>query len=409
MASDQEIQILRAIQLLGTPTRRGIARFARLSPASVSPYLHRLRERGLVQSAGKSKSSGGRPSVKYRLSPSLGCTIGVFFETSVCQLVAADLEGTTLAERALPLSLPPHSGSARIVEVIASEVAALRGFPAVKDHPLLALGIAAPGMVDTENGLWLHGLRLSGIEHVRLGSLVEAAAGVPVLIEDEARCLAWLEVSRTGAAGGLLLVYLGTGVGAGLVIDGQLYRGHRGLAGEVGHLVVEEHGERCACGNAGCLETVASLPAVLRRFQKRLDEGVVSSLQRPGASQPLTLDLIRQAAEAGDRLALVTIAEIGRAVGEACGKSIMILNPRTLCIGGPVAALGEFLRPSLWARVREQVMPEMIDNLELRYAAFSTGDEALGAAMLAARWFWSNLTMAKAGELLNGASVSGRT
>ncbi len=406
MATEQELEILRAIQLHGASTRQAIARSVKLSPASITPYLARLRDRGLVQQAGKTRSSGGRPSATYRLSPTLGCTIGVSFETSVCQLIAADLAGCPLAERTLPLSLTSHLGAERIVEVIAREVQSLCRDPAVLGNRTLAVGIATPGMVDTRRGLWLHGLRLSGIEHVQLRTLLETAVGAPVLLEDEARCVAHLEVVRMGIAeaGDMLMIYLGSGVGAGLVLGGELYRGHCGLAGEVGHLVVEEHGERCPCGNSGCLETVASLPAVLRRFQRRLDEGVVSCLQDPGDGQTLTLDRIHQAAEAGDRLALATIAEIGRAIGDACGKSIMVLNPRSLCIGGPVAALGKFFRDSVWARIREQVMPMMLESLRLKYSAFRNGDEALGAALLATRWFWSGLEVEKAAEVLQRAA-----
>jgi N-acetylglucosamine repressor len=407
MVATRQPDILKAVQLLQAPTRQAIARFTGLSPASVTAYLVGLRERGLVVAAGTSPSDGGRPSVVYRLSPTLGCTIGVFFETSVCQLVAVDLPGVVLAERSLPISLAAHPAD-RVVELIAAEVRELRRDPRVSAHRTLAVGVAAPGMVDTRRGLWLHGLRLSGVEHVDLGSRLQAEIGSPVLLEDEARCLAHLAASRMGrdVAGDLLLIYLGSGVGAGLVLGGELYRGDRGMAGEVGHLSVEEHGERCPCGNAGCLETVASLPAVLRRFQRRLDEGVVSWLQNPGDGGQKTLSLarIRQAAERNDRLAVATIAEIGRALGDACGKTIMLLNPRTLCIGGPVAELGEYLREPVWARIREQVIPELLHSVRVEYTPFRTGDEALGAALLASHWFWSGLDAGRVAQVFGRAT-----
>ena len=343
----------------------------------------------------------------YRLSPRLGYTIGVFFETSVCQLVAVDLSDQPLAERTIPLSLPARLVAGEIVEVIAGEVRTLRADPRVSGRGALAVGVAAPGMVDTGEGVWLHGLRLSGIEQVPLRTALEQAVAAPVLLEDEARCLAHLEAGRLGTAQGsdLLLLYLGSGVGAGLVLGGELYRGHRGLAGEVGHLVVEDRGDRCPCGNAGCLETVASVPAVIRRIQRRLQEGVFSSLRAAGEARGLTIEHIRRAAESGDRLALASIAEIGRAIGDACGKTIMILNPGTLCIGGPVAALGDFLREPVWARIREQVMPEMLKALTVRYAPYHAGDEALGAALLASRWFWAGLKPGTAADLLGTAAA----
>ena len=108
MATDQELNILRAIHLQRSPTRKAISRVVGLSPASLTAYLARLTRRGLVQTAGKTVSAGGRPAVTYRLSPHLGCTIGVFFETTVCQVVAVDLSGLALAERSISLSLPVH-------------------------------------------------------------------------------------------------------------------------------------------------------------------------------------------------------------------------------------------------------------------------------------------------------------
>jgi predicted NBD/HSP70 family sugar kinase len=406
MAVDQELNILRAIHLQSSPTRQVISQAVGLSPASLTAYLARLTRRGVVQAAGKAGSAGGRPSVTYRLSPHLGCAIGVFFETTVCQLVAVDLSGFPLAERSIPLSLPAHLIAGKIVEVIAGEVRALKADPRVSGRRILAVGVAAPGMVDTGEGVWLHGLRLSGIEHVPLRAPLEEAVAAPVLLEDEARCLAHLEAGRLGTAqaSDLLLLYLGSGVGAGLVLGGELYRGHTSLAGEVGHLVVEERGDRCPCGNAGCLETVASVPAVMRRIQRRLQEGVFSSLRASGDAGDLTIERVRQAAEAGDRLALASIAEIGRAIGDACGKTIMVLNPGTLCIGGPVAALGDFLREPVWARIQEQVMPEMLGALTVRYAPYHAGDEALGAALLASRWFWTGLTPGTAAALLESAA-----
>ena len=291
--------------------------------------------------------------------------------------------------------MDPASHLDDILEQISTDLRDFLASAGLLDRRTLAIGIAPPGMVDTERRVWLHGLRLSGIEHVELGAMLEKSLGTPVLVEDPARCLAHLAITRFGReeAGDLLLLYLGKGVGAGLVHAGEIYRGNRGLAGEVGHLVVEEHGERCGCGNAGCLETVASQQAILRRFQRRLQEGVISSLQEFNAAGApgLTLSAIGRAAAAGDRLALATLAEIGTFLGDACGTSIMLFNPRTLCIAGPVAELGEFLKESLWSRIRRQVIPEMLADLRLEMMASRAGDEALGAALLAARWFWDRL------------------
>ncbi len=395
MISRQEMNILRSIHLLETPTRAEISRFARVSGVSVTARLSGLQERGLVEQGGKVPAKGGRPSIVWRLAPNLGCSIGVFFEGNACHIVALDAAGGELAERATTLSLSAHSEqlAEEIVAQVATEVRGLLQDGALRGRRALAICVAPPGMVDPRRGVWLHGMRLSGIEHIELGPMLERALETAVLVEDPARCLAHLALTRIGReeAGDLLLLYLGSGVGAGFIVHGELYHGNGGLAGEIGHLVVEELGERCACGNAGCLETVASAPAILRRFKKRLDEGVISGLQRFSAQGGLTLEAISEAAAAGDRLALSLLADIGTSLGEACGKSIMLLNPRTLCIAGPVAVLGEYMRETLWARIRRQVIPEMLTDLQLKMIPSRPGDEARGAALLAARWFWDRV------------------
>jgi len=160
----------------------------------------------------------------------------------------------------------------------------------------------------------------------------------------------------------------------------------------VGHLVVDDEGERCPCGNIGCLETVVSESSIMRRFRQRLSEGVISSLQRFRGDDEglLTLESIREAASSGDRLARSTLFEVGTFLGDACGKIIKLYNPRTLVIGGSVAVLAEFLQEPIWIKIHQRVIPEMLEDFTLEIAHTQPDDRALGAALLAERRFWKN-------------------
>ncbi len=162
------------------------------------------------------------------------------------------------------------------------------------------------------------------------------------------------------------------------------------MAGEVGHLVVEEEGARCSCGNIGCLETVVSSGSILQRFRRRLSEGVISSLQNHRDDNGLTLEVIRDAAAAGDRLASSTLFELGTMLGDAVSKIIKLYNPRTLLVGGPVAVLGEYFREPMWISVRQKVIPEMLVDLAVEITPSTPREEAIGAALLAERRFWKN-------------------
>lgn len=389
----KERAIVRAIALLAEPTRARIAGFASLSTVSVTALLSRLLQAGVVRQGGTTGSTGGRRPTLYRIDGELWRTIGIFLDTDRMDLVVTNPSGEVIEcrNRTFSLSASPARHPKEILALLCDEIASLIRGP-LAEHRVLTIGVAPPGMVDTGRGLWLHGLQLSGIEHVDLRATMEKTFGVPVLVEDPARALAWLhsrslppEESRH-----LLLLYLSHGVGGGALVNGELYHGRRGLAGEIGHLAVEPEGDRCSCGNLGCLETVVSVPGILRRFQRRLDEGVMSILQplTPRGTGGLTLGRIAEAAAAGDRMAVSTLFEIGSFLGDACAVLVKLFDPSALLLAGPAVRLADSLREAMTLRLRQQVLPELLADLPVRAVAAGTADEAHGAALLAERAFW---------------------
>jgi len=392
----KELKVLQSIFFLKSPTRNEIAHHAGTSPVTVTALLSRLLSKGLVERAGKMQNRSGRPSAIYRLASCVGYSIGVSMETASFRIAAVDPRRTILWEGDFPLSLSsnPAEHLEEITQQISAQLRQVMSLPEMLDRRPLAIGMSMPGMVDTERGMWLQGLQVSGITHIPLRTIMERAFGLPVVVEDTTRCLAFLTAERRwpDSSRDMVYLFLGSGVGTGIILGEEPYLGSRGLAGEVGHIVVEEEGERCTCGNVGCLETVVSRPSILRRFERRLSEGVISSLQyfRTNGAGPLTLDAIREAALSGDRLARSTLFEIGTFLGDACCKIIALYNPRTLVIGGPAAILGEFLREPVWMTIRQRVIPEMLEGFSLDITLSDPYDEALGAALLAARRFWKS-------------------
>ncbi|HTZ53122.1 MAG TPA: ROK family transcriptional regulator [Spirochaetia bacterium] len=386
----RDFRVLQAVYFLPTPTRNEIARFTGRSPVSVTDTLKRLLDAGLVEKAGKTRSRSGRPSMTYQLGEKTGCSVGVSLDPSGFRVVALDSRHAVVqeVEKTLTLSASPASHLEEIMDQVTGQLRRFLAAMELKHQRTLSIGIAPPGMVDTEKGVWLHGLQVSGIAHVSLGAALQKMFSTPVVVEDAARCLAFLEASRRSPeqSRDLVYLYLATGVGAGIMINGEPYHGGHGMAGEVGHLAVEEEGSRCSCGNIGCLETVISGASILQRFRRRLDEGVISSLQEH--RDHLSLEVVRQAAEAGDRLAATTLFELGALLGDAVSKIIKLYNPRTLVIGGPVAVLADHLRESMWLKVRQKVIPEMLVDLSVQVAPSQPRDEALGVAYLAERKFW---------------------
>ena len=394
--SSKEIKVLQSLFFLKSPTRSDIARYAGTSPVSVTAMLNRLLEKGLVERAGKTESRSGRPSSIYRLTPFVGYTLGVSVDTGNFRIAAVDPRRTVLweGEFSLSLSANPADHLDDIVNQISVGLKKAIAASELTGRRPLSIGLSVPGMVDTERGIWLQGLQVSGITHIPLRRIIESSFGLPVVVDDVTRCLAFLAAERRWpeTSRDTIYLFLGSGVGTGIIIGDEPYLGSRGLPGEVGHLIVEEEGERCSCGSIGCLETVVSTPSILRRFRQRLAEGVISSLQRfnGDAADGLTLEAIREAATAGDRLAQSTLFEIGTFLGDACCKIITLYNPRALVIGGPAAILGEFLREPILLKIRQRVIPEMLEGFTLDIIASEPHDDALGAALLAERRFWRN-------------------
>lgn len=396
----KEVSLLRALYFLDRPTRSEIAAFTGLSAVSVTSVLNRLMETGIAERSGKTASGSGRPSSIYQLSPRAGFTLGVSIHTGTFHVAAADTSHTILARRsgAITLSSSPADHVADIVRQVSEELGRLLESDELRGRRLLALGITPPGMVDTEQGIWLHGMQVSGVAHFDLREPLARRFGVPVTVEDPARCLAWLQRAGARAEEPLVMLYIGEGVGAGIVIDGELYRGHNGLAGEIGHMHVAAEGDRCQCGNIGCLEMVVSVPAVLRRFRRRLDEGVISTLQSaPGAE--LDLRHILEAARADDRLACSTLYDLGLVIGDACATLVELYNPRTLLVGGAGVVVGEFFRDPVALRLRQRVIPEMLAGMRIDFPPHQDGDEAVGAALIAEQDFWRKLDVPAARRL----------
>jgi glucokinase len=217
---------------------------------------------------------------------------------------------------------------------------------------------------------------------VAVGPVLSAALGVPVFVHNTSQAAAVAE-SIEGAGQGvdnLVFLFVGSGIGAGILSDGRLFHGTAGVAGEVGHCPVPGATERCNCGKIGCLETVASGTFIAKAARKAIAGGAKSSLAERG--NRLTAEDVGHAAEEGDALAIELLATAGQAIGLATSWLINILNPDRIVVGGGLAAAGEFLMGPLRKTVQAEALPQSADQVDI---VLSTADDARvrGAVLLA--------------------------
>lgn len=243
------------------------------------------------------------------------------------------------------------------------------------------LGLGLPGFHDFAKGLCEYSGNL-GWENVYVIKEMEQRTGKPVRFDNDANAAALGEAWVGGGKGNrhTLFVTLGTGVGGGIVIDHKIHRGANGMGGEIGHLAIEpEHGERCYCGQIGCLETTSSATAILRAAKQRMENGEETSLL--GVPQFTTKDVFEHAA-AGDRVAAEVIDYAVHKLGYALGLLANALNPEVIVIGGGPSRAGDVLYKPLNEYFRKYALKRVIEAAKIRPAELGNDAGVLGAAKL---------------------------
>jgi glucokinase len=250
-----------------------------------------------------------------------------------------------------------------------------------------AVGFGIPALVEWETGVsrWSTHLPLAD---VRFRDVMSERLGLPVVVDNDANA-ALLAEARFGAARGVshaVLVALGTGIGSGLLLDGRIYRGARGLGAEIGHMVVDLHGPDCqgSCPGRGCLEVMASGSTIGREGRAAAAAAPDSALgRRVAADQEITGGIVTELAHAGDAAAVSVLTQIGRRLGYGLVGVVNVFNPELIVIGGGALAAGELLLGPAREVVAERALPPVREMVSIVPAEFGDESGMLGAALLA--------------------------
>ncbi len=280
----------------------------------------------------------------------------------------------------------PAKHPAQIVRTIGGLVRSLAG-----SAPVEAVGVSAAGFVDKARATVVFAPNLAWRDEP-LKRLLEHELDLPVVVENDANAAAWGEF--TFGAGedveDLLLLTIGTGVGGGVVIDGELVRGGFGMGGEVGHIAMVPGGVRCGCGNLGCLESYGSGSALVRVARERAvaDPGPAGDLVKLAGGDPaaITGPLITRAARGGDAFAIARLTELGDWLGQGVATLTAVLDPNVVVIGGGVSEAGELLLDPIRSSFEQHVTGRgHRPMLEVRQARLGNAGGLIGVADLARR------------------------
>lgn len=327
--------VLRCLRMDAPCSRADIAATTGLNKATVSSLVTDLIERRLVREVGMTENRIGRPAMMLVLDGSPYAAIGLEVNADYLTAVALDLAG----ERLLTWRRANTRAAGNPGQAIAS-VAALAKRAVARMHGeqrrVLGLTVAVPGLVDAEGVVEFApslGWRQVDLRKSLLGALNEP--GYPLLVENDANLAVLAEQRFGGRTGDLVYLTGGAGIGAGIVSDGRLVRGHRGFAGEFGHLPIDPDGPLCVCGRRGCLESVAGLGALIR---SALPEAAVA----PSEFGP-HVDEIHRLARGGDPRALGALAAVGGHLGHGVSMLANLLNPEFVVLGGYFTGLAPWL------------------------------------------------------------------
>lgn len=316
-------------------SRADIAKITGLNKSTVSALVDELLLEELVLETGIGESQGGRKPVNLSINKDVGHIIGIDLGVNYILLVMTNFAGDIVWEKRIDLQATQKSPVQRIADLESLIQESLEHAPR-SVRGILGIGIGVPGIVNYEQGLILSAPNL-GWENVSLREIIKERFGIPVFIDNEANAGAigekWFGAGKK--ADNLLYVSAGTGVGAGIIINNELYRGARGLAGEIGHMTLALDGIPCSCGNAGCWEEYASEKALFRFMKEHID------------GEKLTIFDVVEKAVAGDELARAAFRYVGKYLGVGVANLINAFNPQLVIIGNSLPLAGDILMDEL--------------------------------------------------------------
>ncbi len=375
-----ETGILDLIRVKQSVSRADLSKETGLSPTAIGVIVSSLLEKGYIHETGTGESKGGRKPVMLELKPDSYYSVGLDVDVDSIQFVLIDITGRQVYEGSVPLTVKTSEGAVSASESCVRDI--MRKFSISNDR-LLGIGISVPGMVDSISNRIVLAPNLGWEDEDPAGMLKERL-GLPVFMENEAMSSAICEnwIGACQKASNFVCVNIKSGIGAGIFTGGRPYRGTGGSAGEVGHIVVDENGPKCGCGNYGCLETMASTGRIVEKARKMVRQGVVSSLNDFEDVDAISLEDIANAARSGDGAAMSLLNDTARYLGIALSSLVNTLNPSRIVLGKDFTVYGDLVMGTLRSVIDGKALKRPASNVELLISEIGERASTLGAAII---------------------------
>lgn len=360
--------VLNGVKNHGPISRTDLAQLTGLSPASISNISAQLIKSDLIFEKESGDSSGGRKPVLLALDPHGGYVIGIKLSEYQISATLTDLEATVILNRSLEIS---GKDPQKIMETICKVVNAIIHEEDIPQAKLLGIGLGLAGIINTKEGI----LRYSpvfGWRNLAISQIMKETLNVPVYLDNDVNTLTITE-QLFGAGRGIdnfLIVTIGRGIGLGIVVNGQIYHGYQGGAGEFGHTVCDDQGPLCDCGKHGCLETYVADPAILR-FANQIISDPSATIE----------DVIRQT-NAGSAPLKRIFTDAGKKLGQGIANLINLFNPQLIIISGEGVRSGDLLFGPMRTAIKTHTIEGLGDDTRILIDTWEDFAWARGAASL---------------------------
>ncbi len=365
--------VLQFIRDQRTTSRIDIAQMTGLNKATVSYIVDELIRENWVQEIGYGTSTGGRKPILLRFNANSAYAIGVDIESEMIKTVVCNIRGEVAFKQEAVLPKLTVDGKHHWLQSIAEEIKTAIASTPTSPHGLIGIALALPGLVNSETGT-IATLHQVPIQDWNIQKTLTDELKLPIYIENSANCGAWFEYIRGNSKEeSLVFINAGAGIGTGIIINGQLFKGKNGIAGEFGHTTIFPMGERCVCGNYGCWEEYASERSLFRYIIEaggNVDEFI---------EVPSLIHFILNEAHADNRYYIRALNTLGQYLGIGIANIINALSPDRISLGGTISQAATFILPEIERMFHYRVFPS---NRETQVTIAGANSVAIGAATL---------------------------
>lgn len=374
-------RIVQLLYLEGNKSIPDIGRATGMSIPTITRTINELIDEGMVLDNGIGASIGGRRPNLYLLNPEARYVLGIDMGRFSTRISILNLSRQIISSDGIIVS--ELENDENIVEKIFQKAKELIANTGIDYRKLIGVGIAFPGLIDSKSGM---SQTYKNFSDRPLYKFFEDKFDLPVFVENDARVMA-LGESYFGLAQGkenVLCLNIGAGIGLGMILNGKLYRGNSGFAGEFGHFEVEPEGKLCICGKRGCLETVASGSAIAKRAQIDMSNGMISILARLTDETPERIDAetVVKAAQLEDQYAIGLLSEMGEQLGKGIAVLINIFNPEIIILGGKLGMAENYIIDPLQLSLNKYAISRIKRDCQIVTSKLREKSALLGAFAL---------------------------